>query len=421
MSEIIGLHSRTILDSRGNPTVEVDCYLESGVMGRAAVPSGASTGEFEAVELRDGGEAWCGKGVEQALAHVQSEIAEAVVGLDASDQEDVDRTLVELDGTANRSRLGANAILGVSMAVCRAAADESGLPLYRYLGGPTASRLPIPLLNVINGGAHANNNLEFQEFMLAPRGAPDFPTGLRWGVEVYHRLKRLLHDSGKSIAVGDEGGFAPDLESDEFALELLTRAVEAAGYRVGEDFAFALDVAASEFHRDGRYHFSSPARALDAEAMTNHYARLAARFPITSIEDGLDQSDWAGWKVLTERLGTDLRLVGDDLYVTNREFLARGIRDRAGNAILIKLNQIGTVSETLHTVRMAQEAGFRVIISHRSGETEDSFIADLAVATGSGWIKTGAPCRSDRNAKYNRLLRIHEEIAEIATYGPLNS
>ncbi|MGE3963327.1 MAG: phosphopyruvate hydratase [Planctomycetota bacterium] len=421
MSEIIGLHSRTILDSRGNPTVEVDCYLESGVMGRAAVPSGASTGEFEAVELRDGGEAWCGKGVEQALAHVQSEIAEAVVGLDASDQEDVDRTLVELDGTANRSRLGANAILGVSMAVCRAAADESGLPLYRYLGGPTASRLPIPLLNVINGGAHANNNLEFQEFMLAPRGAPDFPTGLRWGVEVYHRLKRLLHDSGKSIAVGDEGGFAPDLESDEFALELLTRAVEAAGYRVGEDFAFALDVAASEFHRDGRYHFSSPARALDAEAMTNHYARLAARFPITSIEDGLDQSDWAGWKVLTERLGTDLRLVGDDLYVTNREFLARGIRDRAGNAILIKLNQIGTVSETLHTVRMAQEAGFRVIISHRSGETEDSFIADLAVATSSGWIKTGAPCRSDRNAKYNRLLRIHEEIAEIATYGPLNS
>lgn len=419
MSEIIGFDARTILDSRGNPTVEVDCYLESGAFGRAAVPSGASTGEKEAVELRDGGDAWCGKGVEKALENIRNEIAPALDGFDALQQEQLDHVMLELDGTPNKSRLGANAILAVSMAACRAAADECELPLFRYLGGPNAHMLPVPLLNVINGGAHANNNIEFQEFMLAPVGAGSFDQGLRMGTEVYHHLKKLLSSKGLSVAVGDEGGFAPNLDGDEEALGFLADAVEAAGYRVGEDFQFALDVAASEFCEDGTYKIRG--ESLDAAAMTERYAALCERFPITSIEDGLDENDWDGWQQLTARLGANVRLIGDDLFVTNPELLERGIQEETANAILIKLNQIGTVTETLTAIRRANVAGFRVVVSHRSGETEDSFIADLAVATHAGWIKTGAPCRSDRNAKYNRLLRIQGELGSVAKYGPLQA
>lgn len=419
MSLIADLSCRTILDSRGNPTVEVDCLLEDGSVGRAAVPSGASTGAFEAVELRDGGDAWAGKGVENALESIREELVPELLGRDALDQEEIDQRMIEIDGTANKGRLGANAILGVSMAVCRAAADYADLPLYRYLGGPTARRLPIPLMNVINGGAHADNTIDFQEFMLAPVGAPDFTTGLRWIVEVYHRLKKILSERKLSVAVGDEGGFAPNLEGDEAVLDILAEAVEASGYRLGvdEQVAFALDVAATEFYRDGGYHLSTESAALTSQQLVDRYAQLVDRYPIVSIEDGLAEDDWAGWKQLTDRIGDRVRLIGDDLYVTQEERLDRGIREGAGNAILIKLNQVGTVSETLHTIEKAKTAGFRVVVSHRSGETEDHFIADLAVGTGAGWIKTGAPCRSDRNAKYNQLLRLESALGSAATYG----
>ncbi|MHC4935182.1 MAG: phosphopyruvate hydratase [Planctomycetota bacterium] len=420
MGIIIDLDCRMILDSRGFPTVEVDCLLDDGAFGRAAVPSGASTGAAEALELRDGGSAWGGKGVEKALEHIRGEISDAVVGHDAIDQAAIDRLLVELDGTDNKARLGANATLGVSMAVARAAAESSELPLYRYLGGAGTLRLPIPLLNVVNGGAHANNSLDFQEFMLAPCGAPDFPTALRMGVEVYHALKRRLADRGLTVAVGDEGGFAPDLPGDEAVLEELAAAVDDAGYGsgCGKEFAFALDVAASEFHREGAYHLSTEPEPLSAEQMTARYAELAKMFPITSIEDGLAEDDWAGWQHLTRSLD-GVRLIGDDLLVTQTSRLRRAIDEGAADAILIKLNQVGTVSETLEACRLAADHGFRVVISHRSGETEDDFIADLAVATGCGWIKTGAPCRSERNAKYNRLLRIADQLGGDAGFGPL--
>lgn len=418
MTEIIGLAARMILDSRGNPTIEVDCLLESGAFGRAAVPSGASTGEREAVELRDGGDAWCGKGVDKAIEHVENDILGAIVGLEGVNQIEVDRTLIDLDGTPNKSRLGANAILGVSMAVCRAAAEESELPLYRYLGGAVPPRQPIPLLNVINGGAHADNSLEVQEFMLAPVGASSFPEALHMGVQIYHTLKKQLSEQGLSVAVGDEGGFAPNLAGDRAALDQLTTAVKSAGYEPGRDVSFALDVAASEFYRDGAYHLEG--NKLSSADMVAHYDALVNDYPIVSIEDGLDENDWDGWQQLTAKVGSKVRLVGDDLFVTNPQLLKRGLADRSANAILIKLNQVGTVSETLEAIRMAQEGGYRVIVSHRSGETEDDFIADLAVGSGAGWIKTGAPCRSDRNAKYNRLLRIEEQIQEHGAYGPLN-
>ncbi len=420
MGIIVDLDCRWILDSRGFPTVEVDCLLDDGSFGRAAVPSGASTGAAEALELRDGEEAWGGKGVERALEHIRGEICDAVLGQDALDQAAVDRAMIDLDGTDNKSRLGANSTLGVSMAVARAAAESSELPLYRYLGGPGSLRLPIPLLNVVNGGAHANNSLDFQEFMLAPSGAPDFPTALRHGVEVYHALKKRLATRGLTVAVGDEGGFAPDLPGDEEVLEELSAAVEDAGYESGcdKEFTFALDVAASEFYRDGAYHLSTESAPLSAEEMTSRYQALVERFPITSIEDGLAEDDWDGWRHLTATL-SEIRLIGDDLLVTQLSRLKRAIEENAANAILIKLNQIGTVTETLQACRLASEHGFRVVISHRSGETEDDFIADLAVATGCGWIKTGAPCRSERNAKYNRLLRISEQLGPEAGFGPL--
>ncbi|MEM7164960.1 MAG: phosphopyruvate hydratase [Planctomycetota bacterium] len=418
MSEIIGLAARMILDSRGNPTVEVDCLLESGAFGRAAVPSGASTGEREAVELRDGGDAWNGKGVDKAVEHVENDILGAIVGLEGTNQTEVDSTLIDLDGTPNKSRLGANAILGVSMAVCRAAAEESELPLYRYLGGAVPPRQPIPLLNVINGGAHADNSLEVQEFMLAPVGASTFPEALHMGVRIYHTLKKQLTEQGLSVAVGDEGGFAPNLAGDRAALDQLTTAVKSAGYEPGRDVSFALDVAASEFCRDGVYHLEG--KQLSSADMVAHYDALVNDYPIVSIEDGLDENDWDGWQQLTAKVGDRVRLVGDDLFVTNPELLRRGLTEKSANAILIKLNQVGTVSETLEAIRLAQEGGYRVVVSHRSGETEDDFIADLAVGSGAGWIKTGAPCRSDRNAKYNRLLRIEEQIQECSAYGPLN-
>ena len=420
MGIIIDLDCRMILDSRGFPTVEVDCLLDDGSFGRAAVPSGASTGAAEALELRDGGEAWGGKGVEKALSHIRGEITDALVGHDAIDQGGVDRLLIELDGTENKARLGANAILGVSMAVARAAADSSELPLYRYLGGAGTLRLPIPLLNVVNGGAHANNSLDFQEFMLAPSGASDFQNALRMGVEVYHTLKKRLAERGLPVAVGDEGGFAPDLPGDDAVLEELVQAVEAAGYSCGKDgdFTFALDVAASEFFKDGGYHLGTESNPLSSSQMTERYASLAERFPITSIEDGLAEDDWAGWAELTAKV-PGVRMVGDDLLVTQVARLERAIEEKNCNAILIKLNQVGTVTETLAACRLAADFGFRVVISHRSGETEDDFIADLAVATGAGWIKTGAPCRSERNAKYNRLLRIADQLGDDAAFGPL--
>jgi enolase len=400
--------------------VEVDCLLQGGARGRASVPSGASTGEAEAVELRDGGGRWCGKGVEKALAHVRGEIAERVIGMDADDQASLDQGLIELDGTPNKGRLGANAILAVSMAASRAAAAEAGISLYRHLGGPEAHRLPIPLANVINGGVHANNNLDCQEFMIAPTGAGDFADGLRSVTEVYHHLKKRIAGEGLSTAVGDEGGFAPNLPDDAAALELMEKAVSAAGYAFDRegDLSAALDVAASELFRDGAYHLGSEPGPLSSADLTERYRILVDRFPIISIEDGLDENDWDGWIALTAALGDRVRLIADDLLVTQADRLRRAVEEKAANAILVKLNQVGTVTETLTTIQLAQEAGFQVVISHRSGETEDDFIADLAVATGAGWIKTGAPCRTDRNAKYNRLLRIAEELGEAAEYGP---
>jgi enolase len=417
VSSIERVHARQILDSRGNPTVEVDVVLKSGAAGRAAVPSGASTGEFEAVELRDGGEAWAGKGVTKAVANVNGEIASAVSGLDPADQAALDRTMIELDGTPNKARLGANAILGVSLAGAKAAAAEAGTPLWRYLGGEAAHVLPVPMMNVLNGGAHADNRVDFQEFMIVPVGAPSFSEGLRLGVEVFHALKRTLHERGLSTAVGDEGGFAPDLDSNEAALEMLIAGIEAAGHRPGDDVAIALDPATSEVFADGAYVLEHEGRTLSSEEMAAYWADLASRYPIVSIEDGMDEEDWDGWKALTERLGDKVQLVGDDLFVTNTERLQRGIELGVANSILVKVNQIGTLTETLAAMRMAEEAGYTAVMSHRSGETEDTTIADLAVATGCGQIKTGAPSRSDRVAKYNQLLRIEEALGADATYG----
>jgi enolase len=416
MSEVRAVHARQILDSRGNPTVEVEVALKSGARGRAAVPSGASTGQFEAVELRDGGAEWGGKGVGRAVAAVNGEIAAAVAGLDADDQRGLDRTLIELDGTPNKSRFGANAILGVSLAAAKAAAAEAGLPLYRYLGGEGAHVLPVPMMNVLNGGAHADNRVDFQEFMVVPVGQSRFFDALRVGVEVFHALKNELGRRGLATAVGDEGGFAPDLGSNAEALELLVDGIESAGYRPGEDVALALDPATTELLEDDAYKLEHEGRVLRSGELAAYWQSLCERFPIVSIEDGMAEEDWDGWRTLTEAVGDRVQLVGDDLFVTNPERLRRGIREGVANAILIKVNQIGTLSETLETVSIAREAGYAAVMSHRSGETEDVTIADLAVATGCGQIKTGAPSRSDRVAKYNQLLRIEEELGDDAEY-----
>jgi len=416
VSQIELVHARQILDSRGNPTVEVDVGLRSGAHGRAAVPSGASTGEFEATELRDGGEQWGGKGVARAVANVDGEIARAISGLEASDQRGLDRALIELDGTPNKARLGANAILGVSLAAAHAQAKEEGLALWRYLGGDGARVLPVPMMNVLNGGAHADNKVDFQEFMVVPCGAQSFSECLRMGAEVFHALKRTLHEGGLSTAVGDEGGFAPDFSSNEQALEMLVAGIEAAGFSPGEDVAIALDPAASELYRDGAYVLEHEGRTLSADDLTGYWADLLARYPIISIEDGMDEEDWDGWRMLTERLGGGVQLVGDDVFVTNTERLRRGIEAKVANSILIKVNQIGTLTETLEAIAMARAAGYTAVISHRSGETEDVTIADLAVATGCGQIKAGAPSRSDRVAKYNQLLRIEEQLGADAEF-----
>jgi enolase len=416
LSEIERVHARQILDSRGNPTVEVDLVLRSGAAGRAAVPSGASTGEFEAVELRDGGDAWGGKGVATAVRNVNGELAEAVRGIDAADQATVDGAMREIDGSPNKGRLGANAILGVSLAAAKAAAAEAGLPLWRYLGGEAAHVLPVPMMNVLNGGVHADNKVDFQEFMVVPVGAGSFSEALRAGAEVFHALKRTLHERGLATAVGDEGGFAPDLESNEAALEALIAGIEAAGYRPGDDVAIALDPAASEVHEDGSYVLRHEGRTLSPPEMADYWTDIAGRYPVVSLEDGMDEEDWDGWRALTERIGDRVQLVGDDLFVTNTDRLRRGIDSGVANSILVKVNQIGTLTETLDAVRMAQDAGYTAVMSHRSGETEDTTIADLAVATSCGQIKTGAPSRSDRVAKYNQLLRIEETLGADASY-----
>ncbi len=416
MSHIERVHARQILDSRGNPTVEVEIGLRSGAHGHAAVPSGASTGEFEATELRDGGKAWGGKGVTRAVANVEGEIAHAVAGMDAAGQEALDRALIELDGTPNKSRLGANAILGVSLAAAHAQAAEEGLALWRYLGGEAAGVMPVPMMNVLNGGAHADNDVDFQEFMIVPCGARTYAECLRMGAEVFHALKGTLHGRGLSTAVGDEGGFAPDLSSNEEALKMLVVGIEAAGYRPGEDVAIALDPATSELCRDGAYALEHEGRTLSAAELADYWGELAARYPIVSIEDGMDEEDWQGWRMLTQRLGSRVQLVGDDVFVTNTERLRRGIDEGVANSILIKVNQIGTLTETLQAIAMAREAGYTAVISHRSGETEDVTIADLAVATGCGQIKAGAPSRSDRVAKYNQLLRIEEQLGSDARF-----
>jgi enolase len=416
MSQIEYVHARQILDSRGNPTVEVELSLRSGAWGRAAVPSGASTGEYEATELRDGGSEWLGKGVSRAVENVNGEVATAIRGQDASAQAAIDRTLIALDGTPNKSRLGANAILAVSLAAAHAAAAEERLPLWRYLGGDSAHVLPVPLMNVLNGGAHADNDVDFQEFMIVPLGAPTFSEGLRMAVEVFHKLKSTLRDRGLSTAVGDEGGFAPDLGSNTEALELLTEAISSAGYAAGDEVAIALDPAVSELHRDGAYVLEHEQRTLSADQLVIYWAEVASKYPIISLEDGMAEDDWDGWRSLTARLGHTVQLIGDDLFVTNTNRLKRGIESGVANSILIKVNQIGTLSETLAAVRMAREAGYTAVMSHRSGETEDVTISDLAVATGCGQIKTGAPSRSDRVAKYNQLLRIEEALGPEAVY-----
>ena len=416
MSQIEHVHARQILDSRGNPTVEVELSLRSGAWGRAAVPSGASTGEFEATELRDGGSEWLGKGVTHAVANVNGEIAQAVHGQDAASQAALDRMLISLDGTPNKSRLGANAILAVSLAAAHAAAAEEQLPLWRYLGGETAHVLPVPMMNVRNGGVHADNLVDFQEFLIVPVGASSFAQALRMGDEVFHRLKQTIHAREMSTAVGDEGGFAPDLDSNEEALRLLMEGIRAAGYEPGEQVAIALDPAVSELYRDGAYVLESEGRSLSAEELVGYWEELLGRYPIISLEDGMDEEDWDGWGLLTRRLGERIQLVGDDVFVTNTQRLKRGIDLGVANSILIKVNQIGTLTETLAAIRMARENGYTAVISHRSGETEDVTIADLAVATGCGQIKTGAPSRTDRVAKYNQLLRIEEALGADATY-----
>ena len=417
MSAIVDIVGREILDSRGNPTVECDVLLESGVMGRAAVPSGASTGSREAIELRDGDKGrYLGKGVLKAVEHINTEISEAVLGLDASEQAFLDRTLIDLDGSDNKSRLGANATLAVSMAVARAAAEESGLPLYRYFGGSGSMQMPVPMMNVINGGAHANNNLDLQEFMILPIGAPSFREAVRYGAEVFHALKKIIHDKGMSTAVGDEGGFAPSVASHEAAIQLILEAIERAGYTPGEQIALGLDCAASEFYKDGKYHLEGEGLTLSAQEWTNVLSTWCDKYPIVSIEDGMHEGDWDGWKHLTEALGNKVQLVGDDLFVTNTKILREGIDRRIANSILIKINQIGTLTETFAAIEMAKRAGYTAVISHRSGETEDSTIADIAVGTNAGQIKTGSMSRSDRIAKYNQLLRIEEDLGDVASY-----
>ncbi len=416
MSEIVHVEGREILDSRGNPTVEVEVTLDSGARGRAAVPSGASTGEHEAVELRDGGDRYAGRGVLSAVGHVNTSIANALRGADALDQRAVDRLLLDLDGTDNKAKLGANAILGTSLATASAAADEVGVPLYRYVGGANAHVLPVPMMNVLNGGAHADNSVDFQEFMIMPVGAPSFSEALRWGTQTYHVLKGVLAGRGLSTAVGDEGGFAPDLDSNEDAIRLLVEAIESAGFTPGTDIAIALDPAVSEIHRDGAYHLEGEGKVLSAEELAEYWARIVDTYPIVSIEDGMQENDWQGWSLLTSAVGDRCQLVGDDLFVTNSRRLAEGIERGVANSILVKVNQIGSLTETLDTVALATANGYTSVMSHRSGETEDVTIADLAVATNCGQIKTGAPCRSDRVAKYNQLLRIESELGDAASF-----
>ena len=416
MSAIEAVIGRQVLDSRGNPTVEAEVLLESGARGRAIVPSGASTGSLEAVELRDGGAEFAGKGVARAVANVNGDIAACLLGMNGLAQRDVDLALIDLDGTPNKARLGANAILAASLATAKAGADEVDLPLYRYVGGADAHVLPVPMMNVVNGGVHADNNVDFQEFMIVPVGAASYSEGLRWGVEIYHRLKAMLHERGLSTAVGDEGGFAPNLAHNEDAVKLLVEAIQAAGRVPGEEVAIALDPAASEFHRDGAYHLSGEGRVLSPEKMAAYWVDLCNRYPIVSIEDGMAEDDWDGWTAMTKSLGDRIQLVGDDVFVTNVDRLGEGIARGVANAILIKLNQIGTLTETLATVGLATRSGYASVMSHRSGETEDVTIADLAVATNCGQIKTGAPARSDRVAKYNQLLRIEEDLGEAAAY-----
>jgi enolase len=416
MTAIIDIIGREILDSRGNPTVEVDVRLDDGAFGRAAVPSGASTGAHEAVELRDGGKRYGGKGVEKAVAAVNGELFDVLCGMDAEEQIKVDRTMIALDGTPNKARIGANAILGVSLAVAKAAANSANLPLYRYVGGAKANTLPVPMMNVINGGVHADNPIDFQEFMIAPVGAASFKEGLRMGAEIFHTLKKALHDAGLNTNVGDEGGFAPNLKSPDEALGYISKAVEKAGYKLGEDIFFALDPASTEFFKDGKYVLEGEGKTLSPDEMVKVYADLCKRYPIFSIEDGMAEDDWAGWKALTDAVGTTVNLVGDDLFVTNVKRLREGIEKKTANAILIKVNQIGSLTETLETVDMAHRAAYKAVMSHRSGETEDSTIADLAVATNCGQIKTGSLARSDRLAKYNQLLRIEEQLGDAAVY-----
>ncbi|HEX3422454.1 MAG TPA: phosphopyruvate hydratase [Sphingomicrobium sp.] len=417
MTAIVDVHARQILDSRGNPTVEVDVTLEDGSMGRAAVPSGASTGAHEAVELRDGDKSrWGGKGVSKAVQGVNSEIAEAVVGLDAEDQAALDAELIALDGTENKGRLGANAILGVSLAAAKAAADALGLPLYRYVGGVDANLLPVPMMNIINGGVHADNGIDFQEFMIIPVGAPTFAEALRCGAEIFHALKSALHQSGLSTSVGDEGGFAPKIASANEALDYIEKAITAAGYKLGDDVLLGLDCAASEYFKDGSYQMEGEGKTLSSSQNAEFLAELASAYPIASVEDGMAEDDWAGWKQLTDRLGSRIQLVGDDLFVTDVKRLKKGIDEGIANSILIKVNQIGTLTETINAVRLAQTNGYTAVISHRSGETEDSTIADLSVALSCGQIKTGSLARSDRTAKYNQLLRIEEELGDTARF-----
>ncbi|KXW56329.1 phosphopyruvate hydratase [Ferrovum sp. PN-J185] len=417
MSSIVEVYAREILDSRGNPTVEAEVVTEDGALGRAAVPSGASTGTREAIELRDGdSKRYLGKGVEKAVRHVNTEIYEALVGLDVSEQSFIDQTMIELDGTDNKARLGANAILAVSLATAKAAAEEAGLPLYRYLGGANAIEMPVPMMNVINGGAHANNGLDMQEFMILPIGAPSFKEALRYGAEVFHHLKKLIDDEGMSTTVGDEGGFAPRLSSNEAGLTLIMRAIEKAGYRPGEDIAIGLDCASSEFYKDGFYHLHAENRQLSSGEFVEYLAAWVKKYPLITIEDGMSEADWTGWEALTAALGKQVQLVGDDIFVTNAKILKEGIQRHIANSILIKINQIGSLSETFAAIEMAKRAGYTNVISHRSGETEDTVIADIAVATNAGQIKTGSLSRSDRLAKYNQLLRIEDELGSVARY-----
>ncbi len=417
MSAIVDVIAREILDSRGNPTVEADVVLESGVSGRAAVPSGASTGSREAVELRDGDPArYFGKGVLKAVEHINTELCEAIIGLDASEQAFIDRTMIDLDGTDNKSRLGANAVLAVSCAVAKAAAEEASLPLYRYLGGTGGMQLPVPMMNVINGGAHANNSIDMQEFMIVPVGAPTFREAVRYGAQVFHTLKKLIDKKGMSTTVGDEGGFAPNLPSNEAALQLLMEAIDSAGFTAGTDIVIALDCASSEFFKDGKYHLEAEGLALTGAQLTDYLAAWVDKYPIISIEDGMAENDWDGWKLLTDRLRAKVQLVGDDLFVTNTKILSEGISKGIANSVLIKINQIGSLTETFAAIEMAKRAGYTSVISHRSGETEDTIIADIAVASNAGQIKTGSLSRSDRTAKYNQLLRIEEDLGDVASY-----